>query len=137
MITGELSDDAHAIRVRTVELVAELGAEGAAHLDEAECATTAQRARALPEVAALWPSLRAEVPLFAMDADGTLVAGRADAVSVVDGRIDVVLDWKSDLNPHPEERATYARQVAGYLRFAGAQKGAIVYLSRGEVVWVR
>jgi CRISPR-associated exonuclease Cas4 len=94
------------------------------------------RARAIPEVTALWPSLEAEAPLFATDADGALVAGRVDALSVVDGRIDAVIDWKSDLDPGPEERAAYAAQVAAYLRVTGAARGALVYLSRGEITWV-
>jgi CRISPR-associated exonuclease Cas4 len=139
MITGELGEDAGEVGARAAELAAELRALEAceaAHPDPAECAATALRARSLPEVAALWPSLQAEVPLFATDTDGTLVAGRADALSVVDGRIDAVVDWKSDIDPGPDERMTHAGQVTAYLRITGASRGALVYLSKSEVVWV-
>jgi CRISPR-associated exonuclease Cas4 len=71
-----------------------------------------------------------------MDADGTLVAGRADALSIVNGRVNAVVDWKSDVDPGPEERAAHARQLTTYMRITGALRGALVYLSRGEVVWV-
>lgn len=139
LVTGELSTDATAVAARAAELGEELQALemlDPVHPDPAECAATALRARALPELAGLWPSLHAEVPLFATDTDGTLVAGRADALSVVDGRVEVVVDWKSDLNPTPEERSAHVGQVTTYLRVTGARRGAVVYLSRGQVVWV-
>lgn len=139
MLTGELAPDAAAVAARAAALGVELRALEAgetAHPDPAECAATALRARALPEVAVLWPSLQAEVPVFATDTDGALVAGRADALSVVEGRVEVVIDWKSDLDPGPEERSAHAGQVAAYLRVTGAPRAALVYLTRGEIVWV-
>lgn len=139
MITGELTGEPDHVRARAAALAMELCAlepDGAVHPDWAECAATALRARALPDVAALWSSLQAEVPIYAVDSDGVLVAGRADAVALKDGRIDVVLDWKSDLAPTAAERASYATQVAAYLRVTGASRGALVYLSRDEVNWV-
>ncbi|MDQ7250543.1 UvrD-helicase domain-containing protein [Dongia sedimenti] len=140
MVTGELAREQAIVTARAAELGGELRtleAGEATHPDPAECAMTALRARSLPEVEAFWPSLQTEVPLFAIDADGALVAGRADALSVVEGRIELVVDWKSDLAPSQAERAAHASQVAAYLRVTGAARGAIVYLSRGEVVWVQ
>ena len=139
MVTGELSTHGPAVVARAIELSAELraleaGEEG--HPDPAECAATALRARELPEMVSLWPSLQAEVPLFATDADGVLVAGRADALSLVDGRVNIVVDWKSDVDPGPHERASHIGQLAAYMRITGALRGALVYLSRDEVVWV-
>lgn len=139
MLTGELGNHGEAVSTRAFELSAQLRvleAGEAAHPDPAECAATALRARALPEIVSIWPFLRAEVPLFATDVDGALVAGRADAVSIVDGRINAVLDWKSDVDPGPQDRATHVSQLRAYMRITGALRGAIVYLSRDEVVWV-
>ena len=139
LLSGELAGDGPAVALRAAALGEELRvleADEAVHPDPAECAATALRARSLPEVAALWPSLQPEVPLFAVDADGALVAGRADALSIVGGRVEVVVDWKSDLDPSPADRAAYADQVAAYLRVTGAPRGLLVYLSRGELTWV-
>ncbi len=134
-----LAEDEALVMARAQALGAELRAlegEGAVHPDPEECAATALKAPALPDVSALWPTLQAEVPLYATDDDGALVAGRADAVALKDGRIEVVVDWKTDLDPSSAERADYVRQVAAYLRITGAARGALVYLSRGEVVWI-
>lgn len=139
LITGELSAAAPDVRFRAAELATELRAleaDDGAQPDPNECAATALRALSLPELASLWPSLEAEVPIYDVDNDGALVAGRADAVSVEDGRINAVVDWKSDLDPSPAERAQHAGQLTTYLRLTTAARGAIVYLSRGEVVWV-
>ncbi|MBN9466016.1 UvrD-helicase domain-containing protein [Brevundimonas sp.] len=139
MVTGELLADAAATRSRATVLAEELQAlagEEEAYPDPEECAATALRARALPDVAARWSSLQAEVPIYAMDHDGTLISGRADAVALREGRIDVILDWKSDLAPSAAERSEYAAQVAAYMRVTGASRGALVYLSRDEVTWI-
>lgn len=104
--------------------------------DAAECAATALRTLALPDVAALRPALSAEVPVWACDPDGVLMAGRADAAAVEDGRITAVLDWKSDLDPTPQDRAGYAGQLVAYLDATGAPRGALVFMSRDEVVWI-
>lgn len=105
--------------------------------DHAECAATALRTLALPDVAALRPALRAEIPVWACDPDGILMAGRADAAAVEEGRIIAVLDWKSDLDPTPQDRAGYVGQLVTYLKATGAPRGALVFMSRDEVVWVQ
>ena len=61
---------------------------------------------------------------------------RADAVAVEDGRVTVVLDWKSDVSPTAKERAGYVGQLAEYLVATDAPRGALVYMSLGEIVWV-
>lgn len=139
LITGELADAQADVVARSLALVGELQAlEGVEEEapDPAECAAVALQAKALPEVASLWSTLEAEVAVFATDSDGVLVAGRIDALSVVDARPEVVLDWKSDVNPGVAERAAYAEQIRSYLRVTGAPRGALVYLSRGEVDWI-
>lgn len=139
MLSGELSDERVAVVARAAELWTELAALEAGEpveLDPAECAAAALRARTLPEVSALWASLQAEVPVFATDVDGALVAGRADALSVVDGRVEVVVDWKSDLAPVLQQMADHVEQMRLYLAATGAPRGALVYMSLGRVRWV-
>jgi ATP-dependent exoDNAse (exonuclease V) beta subunit len=139
MVTGELVAELPIVAARAVELAEELrvlAVGETTYPDPSECAETALRARGIRELELLWPTLQAEVPLFATDYDGALVAGRADALSVVDGRIEAVVDWKSDLDPSSADRAAHANQILAYLRLTGASRGALVYLSRGEILWV-
>ena len=63
-----------------------------------EMAETALRALALPEIAALRPFLVPEMTIWAART-GYLVAGRADALAIREDKIDVAIDWKSDINP--------------------------------------
>lgn len=139
MVTGELLTEPAVVAARAVEIADELRileAGETTYPDPLECAETAVRARSLPGLEPLWPTLRAEVPLFATDYDGTLVAARADAISVVDDRVEAVVDWKSDYHPSFAERAAHVKQISAYLRLTGASRGALVYLSRDEIVWV-
>lgn len=140
LITGELADDPERVEARTQGLRLQLAALEGLPEDElpdaAECAATALETLALPEIASLRPNLVAELPLYGVGEDGVLLAGRADAVALKEGRIEVVVDWKSDVNPTANERAGYVGQLADYLAATGAARGAIVYMTRGEVVWV-
>lgn len=65
-----------------------------------------------------------------------LVGGRADAIAR-DDEGTVVFDWKSDVEPKEAEISTYRRQLAHYLRATGSTRGAIVYMTSGQVDWVR
>jgi hypothetical protein len=100
-----------------------------------EMAETALRALALPDIAALRPFLVPELAVWA--ARGIdLVAGRADALAIRDDKIDVAIDWKSDVSPTPTVRKSYVGQLRDYLDATGAPRGALVFLTLGEVVWV-
>jgi hypothetical protein len=140
VLTGELGEDAAAAAERAAELVDQLAAQHAlstdARPDPTECAQTALRTLALPEVAELRPHLIPELPVYGQSPDGICVAGRMDAATVYKGRIQVVIDWKSDVAPGPVERADHAGQLADYLALTDADRGLIVYMSRGEVVLV-
>jgi len=65
-----------------------------------------------------------------------LLAGRADALAIREGRIEVAIDWKSDINPTLNVRAAYGGQLRDYLEATGAERGAIVFLTPSDVVWV-
>jgi len=65
------------------------------------------------------------------------VTGIADAVALTpDGRPDVVIDWKSDVNPDPETLAHYRAQVRTYLDMTGAERGLIVLMTTGTMITV-
>lgn len=139
LLTGELPHDAAAVELRAVELAAQLGTlaqEDGEGVSPSDCAASVLHARTLPGVADLWAQLEPEVPIYVSASDGSLIAGRADAVAMEDGRPVAVLDWKSDLAPTPAQHANYLGQLAQYVRALGVPRGALVYLSTGAVVWV-
>jgi hypothetical protein len=76
------------------------------------------------------------VPIWSTSEGGTLTAGRADAVAVQGNVLHAVLDWKSDVSPSRDDRSHHISQLKDYLDAVGAPKGAVVYMSFGEVVWI-
>jgi CRISPR-associated exonuclease Cas4 len=138
LLTGEVHEHNEAVVARAEVLLLQLMGSVEAdrpHPSPAEMAETALRGLSLPAIAALKPYLIPEVAVWAMR-DTYLVAGRADALVIRDGRIDIAIDWKSDVNPTADLRAAYGEQLRDYLDATGAQRGALVFLTRGEVAWI-
>jgi hypothetical protein len=68
----------------------------------------------------------------------TVTAGVADAVAFDDmGRIDVVVDWKSDTAPTAHVVDGYRAQVRDYLAATHASIGLIVFVTSGRIEHVR
>jgi len=66
----------------------------------------------------------------------TVVFGVADAVapSVDDpSRIDIVVDWKSDIRPDDGHLALYRKQLRDYVSEFGAAAGLLVFMSQGII----
>ncbi len=61
---------------------------------------------------------------------------RADALAIIENRIDAVIDWKSDVNPTPPVREPHVQQLHDYLSATGAARGAFVYLTSSEITWI-
>ena len=76
-----------------------------------------------------------EIAIWGHDEVG-LLAGRADALAIIEERVDAAIDWKSDVNPTPAVREAHVQQLHEYLSATGALRGAIVYLTSGEVTWI-
>ena len=137
VLTGETAEDEAVLRTRAAELAGTLDAPGAAKLDALEAAATILRALSLPEVRAVRARLLPECAVAAsMEADGTeeVTLGIADAVAFgADGAPELVVDWKSDVDPAPAIVSHYRAQVRTYLRALGAAKGLIVFLTSGRV----
>jgi ATP-dependent exoDNAse (exonuclease V) beta subunit len=138
-LSGELDEDERAAEQRAVALLDQLSGlnpEGVEALpNPREAALTAMRTLGFPEVAALRPTLQAETAIWAAS-DGAYLAGRADAVSIVGGQVRAVLDWKGDVAPNAQDRAGYRGQLTKYLEATGALRGALVYMSLGQIEWV-
>jgi len=135
LLTGELAPEEAPERAGSLLGQLAAGIDGAILPDPREMGETVLGTLALPDIAALRPFLVPELPVWATAEDG-FIAGRVDALAVRDGSIEVALDWKSDVNPIPSVRAGYARQLRRYLTATGASRGALVFMSLGEIVWV-
>jgi CRISPR-associated exonuclease Cas4 len=138
-VTGELKCDTDEVCERSRRLLQELsGLAVMPALDLGELAATALRTWSLPELADHKLGMIAEVPVYGrLTGDGErLVAGRADAVCYRDGKPHTVFDWKSDVTPDATARDGYASQIGQYARVLGAERGAVVYMSLGQVQWI-
>jgi CRISPR-associated exonuclease Cas4 len=134
-LTGELEDRESLVASRAQELLGQLltdADEQETRPNPTEMARCALRALALPEIAEMRPFLVPEVAIWA-SRDGVLVAGRADAVAIRDGRVEVAVDWKSDINPSSAIRNRYAAQLRDYLLATGAKRGILAFLSLDEI----
>ena len=140
-LTGELAEDEASAQARARVLLGELvGVQGLADgtwPDPDEAAKTAFSTLRLPEVTSLRAGMSAEIPIWASQAAGSVLAGRADAMAIDrNGTITAVFDWKSDVAPSPADRTQHAGQLSDYLSATGAPRGAVVYMTLGETVWV-
>jgi len=141
VLTGEMPESQDALQARAAELLAEIGAADSADPSKGsnseELATTVFRGIRLPEIAALRPHLRPEIPIYGSKIEGIsfeLTSGIADALAIgPDGTIDAVVDWKSDVYPDATVVELYRGQVQDYLAATGAPRGFIVFLTSGRV----
>lgn len=138
LLTGELRSDKQAVVCRADILLAQLASCLSSETSlpaPAEMAETALQALALPEIAALRHILVPEMAVWGAR-DGLFISGRADALAIGDNRIDVAIDWKSDINPTASVRSAYIEQLQDYLEATGARRGALVFLSLREITWI-
>ncbi len=142
VLTGELVEDIGSFAGRARALLTELvldPAEGEVLPDGDEIAACVWRTLQLPDIAALRARLVPEWPVYALVADGTsrsALAGRIDAIAFEDDQIEVVLDWKSDIDPDETDMRRHAGRLEDYLRATGARRAALVYMTPGVVWWV-
>ena len=138
VLTGEVEETAPALELRARLLLDQLGKSGSKTApDAAEIAATALRTLFLPAVAEKRRDLAPEIHVYAArDEGGILVAGRADAVACEDGQPSAVFDWKSDVAPADADRLAYKAQLLEYARATVATRGAVVYMSLGQVHWI-
>lgn len=139
VITGELTVTLEALTVRTGELLTQLRSQSLGQEiefpDPAQAATLIRNTLAIEDVATLLPFLEAEVPVWSDDG-AILLAGRMDALIVLEGRVLGVLDWKSDVNPSPKVKSDYVAQLDEYVSVTGAIAGALVFMTSGELIWI-
>ena len=114
-LTSELREQADAFRARARKLLAQLRLESSADGPDAdEIGATAWRTMQLPEIAAPRPRLVAELPVYAWlkpGPQGPALAGRIDAAAIENGRLQAIVDWKSDVAPGPKDIGAHTVQL--------------------------
>jgi exodeoxyribonuclease-5 len=141
VLGSETPEDSPALTARARTLLGQLGLENYDDPSQGPCATelaaTIERTLALPEIRDLRSRLHPEFWVYSgteTDQTLSLTTGIADAVSLNDsGRIDVVVDWKSDVEPARTVVEQYRHQVRDYLDATGANRGLIVFMTSGRV----
>jgi ATP-dependent exoDNAse (exonuclease V) beta subunit len=143
VLTGETQDAHLDLERRARELLLQLGETPAADpkvgISPAELATTVLTTLALPEVATLRPRLVPEITVFGGHRNGmeeTLVSGIADALAWDEnGRIEAIVDWKSDVDAMPERVAQYLEQLRTYRNETGAERAFLVFMTQSKVIY--
>ena len=141
VLSGGLVEEVERFANRARELVRNWSSipTTAMRADADEIAATAWRTLQLPEIAALRERLTPEWPVYTLLEDSSkrrALAGRIDAIAYTGDRADVVVDWKSDVDPSDADIRLHAGQLEDYLRATGAPRGALVYMTPGLVRWV-
>lgn len=142
VLTGELTEDVERLGTRAQELLAELVEEtsdGSPLPAVNEIAATTWRTLQLPDIVALRERLVPEWPVYGLLDEGSgqsALAGRIDAIAYDGDRADIIVDWKSDIDPSETDMRVHAGQLEDYLRVTGAPRGAIVYMTSGVIRWV-
>ena len=142
ILTGETSDAPPKVQQRAEELIREFGKEpvrdASTGLSAEELSGCVALALAQPPVAALRPKLLPEFPIYGSErreAEELVTSGIADAVTLAEsGAIDVVVDWKSDVNPSEATLAHYREQVRTYLDITRGREGLIVLMTSGVII---
>jgi len=145
VLTGETADLAEALEIRARALLSQLGIPEAARPEDGphspELATTTLRALAIPEIVACRSRLLPEMTVFSAQADDDrtiYVGGIADALAYQpEGTVDLVIDWKTDVNPTTQQIDLYREQIRDYLSAIGAPEGLLVFVTSGQLVRVR
>jgi len=141
VLTGETEEAVGILELRAKTLLSELGVVEAARAGDgpyaAELVASVRRALGIPEVAALRHRLLPEMTVFSAETmrEGTIyVGGVVDALALDgDKNVDVVVDWKSDVDPTAEVVELYRQQVRDYLAATGAKSGLLAFVTSGRV----
>jgi hypothetical protein len=144
ILNSEISDRAADLEIRAGELLAQLGIKPATNakdgISPTEVAATVVRTLSLKEIRELRSQLKPEVPIFGhlvSVVSEILVSGVSDAVALnQNGAIEVVVDWKSDVDPAPGRIEGYSKQISDYRKHTGAKRALLVMMTAGKVIEV-
>jgi ATP-dependent exoDNAse (exonuclease V) beta subunit len=142
VLSGETEDGLEALAARASELMAQLSVapsdQASDGISSHELAGTIVRTLNIPEIAQLRPRLIAEHTVYGSQVsdDGEIiVSGIADAVAYgSEGRIEIIVDWKSDITIDVSTLNSYRGQLDTYRQFTGATRALLVLVTTGKVI---
>jgi hypothetical protein len=141
VLNSETKDGLEVLVARASELMAQLSVapsdQASPGISPHELAQTIVRTLNIPEIAQLRPRLVPEHTIYGSQAndDGEIiVSGIADAVAYkADGRIEVIVDWKSDVEIDAE-RLNSRGQLDAYRRQTGTLQAFLILMTTGKVI---
>jgi CRISPR-associated exonuclease Cas4 len=142
VLNGEVAEDAEELVRRGRELTEQLADETSRNGDLPQAEELGQTVLAtlrLPEIARMRPSLIPELPVYKVlsdEPDHIVLVGRVDAALVEGDKTLIILDWKSDVEPTLLDVQIHRGQLREYMRATGAPRGALVYMTTGNIQWV-
>lgn len=136
LLTQVVEPDPNHLEGRAQVLAGQLITADAGRPAPAEMAATAMRTFTLPGLKPYIANMVPEIPLYGVRSETLLVSARADAIAFDAGVAVAAFDWKSDIAPSPADRQAYAGQLLEYLELLALDRGAIVFMTSGEIQWV-
>jgi PD-(D/E)XK nuclease superfamily len=142
VLNGETDDSVDTLAARALELMAQLAISPSDQPNDGispdELARTVVGTLSIPEIAGLRPRLIPEYTINGgrMDADREIiVSGIADAIAYDnEGRVETVVDWKSDVAIDAERLNSYYGQLDVYRRQTSARNALLVLMTTGKIV---
>ncbi len=142
VLNGETIGDTGALIERASELLVQLSLPAPEIANQGissqELAQTVARTLSIPEIAMLRPRLIPEHTVYQSYMDEgaeVVVSGVADAVAYdAEGRVEVVIDWKSDVGIDSTRLNSYRGQIEAYKRHTGAKSALLVLMTPGKVM---
>jgi len=136
LLTGTVTPDQALLTSRAAALTRQAFVGATAGPNPSEMADAALRTFSHDELKPYIEKLVPEFPLYGERSDTVLTSARADAIAFEAGAPIAVFDWKSDVAPTSDDHTEYVSQLLEYLELTGVKKGAVVYMTSGEVRWV-
>lgn len=136
LLTGTVAADHAVVTSRAATLLVQASVGATAGPNPSEMADTALRTFSHDALKPYIEKLVPEIPLYGARSDVVLTSARADAIAFEGGAPIAVFDWKSDVAPTPDDHTAYVSQLLEYLELTGVKRGAVVYMTSGEVRWV-
>jgi ATP-dependent exoDNAse (exonuclease V) beta subunit len=142
VLLGSIEGSLESLTSKACELIAQLGLHDSrdpqSGVSSEEVCDTVIRTLSLPLVQQYRSRLHPEWNLFSSVQREKLnweaTYGIADAIAYDDaGGPEIIFDWKSDVAPEPDTHKKHMVQLRTYLEMAGCPRGAVVYMTTGQV----
>jgi exodeoxyribonuclease-5 len=142
ILNGIIPEEAGKLAERARTLIGQLGSVPCENPRKGPCpqemADTIVKTLNLPIVRDNRSRLLPEISVHGLDEKRLgslkLVSGVADAIATDEaGRVDLVIDWKSNIELIPAASKEHRAQLRQYMKAASCRLGAVVYMTLGQV----